>query len=231
MEHNLFINFKELFYQKILFKYKIKLMKKLIPLMLVAFAIVFTAFTAEEKEKFPTIKNGEKIPKANVAMLDVSGDKLSLNEIKKENGTIVIFSCNTCPFVIQWEDRYTEIEMYANRMNFGLVYLNSNENQRDGVDSYEAMQEHAKKYDYKAPYLVDEKSKLANAFGAKTTPHVFLFDKTDVLVYQGSIDDNSKDKNAVKAHYLRDALMSIYNGKSINVAESKAIGCSIKRVK
>lgn len=206
-------------------------MKKLIPLMLIAFAVVFTGFTPDEKEKFPTIKNGKKMPKANLAMLDVSGDKLSLNDIKKENGTIVVFSCNTCPFVIQWEDRYTEIEMYAKRMNFGLVYINPNENQRDGVDSYEAMQEHAKKYDYKAPYVVDENSVLANAFGAKTTPHVFLFDNNDVLVFQGSIDDNSKDKNAVKAHYLRDAMMSLFNGNPIEVAESKAIGCSIKRKK
>jgi thioredoxin-related protein len=191
-------------------------MKKLIPLMIVVFAIVLTAFTADEKEKFPTIKNG---------------DKMTLNSVKKENGTIVIFSCNTCPFVLQWEDRYREIESYAKRMKVGLAYINSNENQREGVDSYDAMKEHAKKYEYKAPYMVDKNSTLANTFGAKTTPHVFFFDKEDVLVYQGSIDDNSKDKNEVENHYLRDAMMSVYNGKGINVAESKAVGCSIKRVK
>lgn len=206
-------------------------MKNLIPLMLIVFAFVFTAFTADENEKFPTIKNGSTMPKDKLAMLDVSGDKLTLSEVKNDNGTLVIFSCNTCPFVLQWEDRYTEIEMYAKRMKIGLVYVNSNENQRDGVDSYEAMQAHAKEYDYKAPYVVDEQSKLANAFGAKTTPHVFLFDKNDVLVYQGSIDDNSKDKNAVKSYYLRDALTSLYNGKAISVSESKAVGCSIKRTK
>lgn len=206
-------------------------MKKLFPLLFTAIAVVLTAFSSDEKEKFPTIKNGTKMPLAKVEMLDVSGKKLSLNDIKKEKGTLVIFSSNTCPFVVQWEDRYRDIEMLTNRMKVGLVYVNSNENQRQGVDSYEAMKELVAKNGYAAPYVVDEGSKLANAFGAKTTPHVFLFDSNNTLVYQGSIDDNSKDKNEVKEKFLQNALYNMSNGQPINPAETKAIGCSIKRVK
>lgn len=206
-------------------------MKKLIPSMLFVFAFIFAGFSADEKEKYPTIENGTKMPKSDLTMLDVSGDKLRLKDLKEENGTIVIFSCNTCPFVLQWEDRYRDVETYALKMDFGLVYVNSNENKRKNEDSYEAMQEHAKKYDYKAPYVVDKNSVLANTFGAKTTPHVFVFDKNDVLVYQGSIDDNSSSKEGVKENYLVDALLSIYKGKTIETPKSKAVGCSIKRLK
>jgi thioredoxin-related protein len=206
-------------------------MKKIFPVLLLAVAFVLVSFKAEEKEKFPAIKNGSKIPLAKVEMLDVSGKKLSLQNVKKEKGTLVVFSSNTCPFVVQWEDRYRDLEMLTNRLNVGLVFINSNENQRQGVDSYEAMKELAQKNAYQAPYLVDEDSKLANAFGAKTTPHIFLFDAEDKLVYQGSIDDNSKDKNEVKEKYLQNALYNMANGNPIEPAETKAVGCSIKRVK
>jgi thioredoxin-related protein len=206
-------------------------MKKVFPLFLIVFALILTAFSADEKEKYPTIKNGSKLPLKNEKMLDVSGEKLSMADLKGENGTLIIFSCNTCPFVINWEDRYREIEALSKRVNVGLVYLNPNENQRQGVDSYEAMKEHAVKYNYSVPYLVDTDSKVANAFGAKTTPHIFLFDKNDKLVYQGSIDDNSKDASAVKEKYLYNALINLQQGNAINPDQTKAVGCSIKRVK
>jgi thioredoxin-related protein len=206
-------------------------MKKVFPLFLIVFALILTAFNTDDKEKFPTIKNGSKLPLKNEKMLDISGEKFSLADLKGENGTLIIFSCNTCPFVINWEDRYREVEALSKRVNVGLVYINPNENQRQGVDSYEAMKEHAGKYQYSAPYLVDVDSKVANAFGAKTTPHIFLFDKNDKLVYQGSIDDNSKDKNEVKEKYLQNALMNLQQGKAINPDQTKAVGCSIKRVK
>jgi hypothetical protein len=83
------------------------------------------------------------------------------------------------------------------------------------------------KYSY--PYLLDEKSRLANAFGAKTTPHVFLFNSVDKLVYKGSIDDNHKDINQVKNFYLKDAMKQSATGKKVFPNETKAVGCSIKR--
>ena len=75
---------------------------------------------------------------------------------------------------------------------------NSNYKKRDGDDSFEEMKKHAKKMNYRFPYLLDEKSELANAFGAKTTPHFFLFNSKDQLVYKGAIDDNYKDIKITK---------------------------------
>ena len=112
-----------------------------------------------------------------------------------------------------------------------MALLNSNEAKRSGDDSMEAMKQHAKEKGYNTPYLLDENSAIANAMGARTTPHVYLFDKNMELVYRGAIDDNYKDASKVNANYLEEAIKALLDGKSIDPSETKALGCSIKRVK
>jgi hypothetical protein len=80
------------------------------------------------------------------------------------------------------------------------------------------------------PYLLDKAHQVADAFGALKTPHVYLFDKDMTLVYRGSLDDNVSDASAVEANYILDAMTAMKRGKKCDVAETKAIGCSIKRV-
>lgn len=204
-------------------------MKKLITVACVAVAFAMMAFTAEEK--FKTLDLGETMPIMEHPMLSTSGDKMTLKDVKQERGTVVIFSCNTCPFVVAWEDRYNDISAIASRIGVGVVLINSNEAKRDGADSFEAMKEHAAEQNYQASYLVDESSVVANAFGAKTTPHVFMFDHNDKLVYEGAIDDNYEDKGAITAAYLQDAMMQMYKGDDITTPQTDAKGCSIKRLK
>jgi hypothetical protein len=90
---------------------------------------------------------------------------------------------------------------------------------------------HAKTQGYKSKYVLDENHVLADAFGAKTTPHVYLFNKEMELVYQGAIDDNVNKAEDVKEYYLMDAMKATMDGQEVKVKETKAIGCSIKRVK
>lgn len=207
-------------------------MKKSIFAVLAIVALALAAFKpGEGEEKYSSLKLGDTMPMTNYSMKDISGKKLSLDKIKKENGTLVIFSCNTCPFVIQWEDRYPMAAQIANAVNVGTVLVNSNEAKRTGEDSFEAMAAHAKEAGYTMPYVVDENSELANAFGAKTTPHVYLFDANDKLVYVGAIDDNSRNANEVSNHYLFSALKELGSGKEIKTPQTDAKGCSIKRVK
>ena len=161
----------------------------------------------------------------------VNGYSYSLESISEKNGLVVIFTSNTCPFVIKWEDRYTIVEELAKKNNLGLAYINSNYKKRDGDDSFKKMKEHAKKYNYRAPYLFDIESKLANSFGAKTTPHVFMFNNELQLIYKGAIDDNYEDINKVEKFYLKDAIEQLSNGKKIKVSATDPVGCSIKRFK
>ena len=172
---------------------------------------------------------GDKAALTNVKMPDISGKKYSLEDVKKENGVLVLFSSNTCPFVLQWEGRYPELKNFAEKHGMGMIVLNSNHQNRDGVDSFEAMKKHAAEKGYNFPYVVDENSQLANAFGGQITPHAFLFNGKMELVYKGAIDDNYKSAGEVKSTYLKDAIASVSSGKTVAVAETKPVGCSIKR--
>ena len=208
-------------------------MKKLL-LILLCFPIITIAQYGKkksEKSQFETIEIKAEMPIADKKLQSVNGYSYSLESIVEKNGLLIIFTSNTCPFVIKWEDRYTIVEELAKKNNIGLVYINSNYKKRDGDDSFEKMKEHAKKYNYRFPYLLDEKSQLANSFGAKTTPHIFMFNKDLRLVYKGAIDDNYEDINKVKEFYLKDAMEQLANGKKIKVSETDPVGCSIKRFK
>ena len=180
---------------------------------------------------------GEKAPMSSAPLMGVDGKSHSLLSLKGENGLLVIFSCNTCPFVVGngtktegWEGRYNGLAELAESLNIGMVLVNSNEAKRKGDDSFLAMKRHAAEAGYTMPYVVDEGSKLANACGARTTPHVFLYDKNMVLTYRGSIDDNVNRAEDVKENHLIKALMRMAEGKKIKTQETKAVGCSIKRI-
>ena len=195
---------------------------------LLLFLIIINNITFAQK--YSPLELGVIIPLSEKLMINVTDEKMSLNDNFNENGLLVVFSCNTCPFVVMWEDRYRQIEKICKINNVGMVYVNSNEAKRDGDDSVEAMKNYAKSMDYTFPYLIDQKSVLANAFGAKTTPHIFLFNKNKKLVYKGAIDDNFQDINKVKETYLLDAIEQMLAGEDIKLKETNAKGCSIKRV-
>jgi len=173
---------------------------------------------------------GAGIPNAEQEMKEVGGTSISLDMAKGENGLLVMFSCNTCPYVLAWQDRYYEIAETCEANGVGLILVNSNEARRSGSDSFEAMQEHAEENNYSFSYTLDQNHELADAFGAKKTPDVFLFDSESKLVYKGAIDDNHKSAKHVKEPFLQNALASMKAGNEIKPNTTLAIGCSIKRV-
>jgi hypothetical protein len=201
-------------------------MKWNIPALLLS-GLLSMAATSDLKE----LQIGEKAPLADREMQDISGDSFSLDELKKSNGLLVIFSCNTCPFVIGWEDQYPLLADIAERNDIGMVLVNSNEKKRGDEDSMEAMQQHALEKGYKSAYVIDENNVLADAFGARTTPHVYLFNKDLQLVYRGSINNKYENKDKVATEfYLQNAIVQLMSNKPIDLAETRQIGCSIKRI-
>lgn len=173
---------------------------------------------------------GSDIPKADVKLKDVSGKEISFKDAQKKNGLLVMFSCNTCPYVIRNQQRTKEICAYALKNDIGVVLLNANEAQRGSDDSYEAMQKYAKAQGYNWYYAVDKNNAMADVFGASRTPENFLFDKDGKLVYRGAIDDNPEE-NAVTRKHLKTALDEMLSGKEVTVKTSRSVGCNIKRIK
>ena len=171
---------------------------------------------------------GSALPLTNVHLTDINKKKITLEDVKGQNGTLVIFSCNTCPWVIKWEDRYVEIANAYLKRGIGIIAINSNVSRFDGDDSLDKMKKHAKEKKYNFPYAQDPKAKLAYAFGATKTPHIYLFDNQNELVYRGAIDDNARNKSDVHEAYLKNALDQMLAGQKITKSTSKALGCSIK---
>ncbi len=204
-------------------------MKKLILLPLIAIVVTAIYSFSIKKTNFDEIAIAASLPQADLKMKDVSGKDISLNDAKTAKGLLVIFSCNTCPYVKLSETRIKEYSDYCATNGIGCILINSNEAQRSEDDSFDAMVKYYTAQNLKCFYTVDAKSTLANAFGATRTPQCFLFNAKG-LIYKGAIDDNVKDASAVKVTYLKDALNAVIKGVNPSIQETKSIGCSIKRV-
>jgi thioredoxin-related protein len=173
---------------------------------------------------------GSKIPMAESKMKSVNGKEYSISGEMGKNGVLVMFSCNTCPYVVRYQERTRETIREAKANGLGVVVINSNEAQRSDDDSYASMQAYAKAQGYSnIPYVVDDKSAVANAFGATRTPELFLFNKSGVLVYHGAIDDNHMADGVSRKH-INLAINELVSGKDISVKESRSVGCTIKRI-
>jgi thioredoxin-related protein len=173
---------------------------------------------------------GSPIPNPGIKMKDISGKEVSLEEAKTSKGLLVMFSCNTCPYVIKNQGRAYEACKYAQGNGIGVTILNSNEALRGDEDSYDAMKNYAKEQGYNWYYLVDKNSALADAFGANRTPECFLFDENGKLVYHGAIDDNPSDPSSVSRKHLISAIDEMKAGKEVSVKQSRSVGCAIKRL-
>jgi len=198
-------------------------------LLLTCFAMITLAITTYAQNLTP-ISLESSAPKNELKMKDVSGKAVSLKDAMGKNGLLVMFSCNTCPYVVKNQERTKEVCQYALQNGFGVIIINSNEDLRNEDDSYDAMKAYAKTQGYNWSYVVDKNSELANAFGATRTPEVFLFNNNNKLVYHGAIDDSPADAANVKREHLKEAIADINAGKEISVKQSKSVGCSIKRV-
>jgi len=171
---------------------------------------------------------GSTMPLKDLELADISGKNITLATAKGDAGTLVVFSCNTCPWVIRWEDRYVSLANTYAQKGIGMIAVNSNAARFGGEDSLEEMLEHAKNNGYNFPYAQDPESELASAFGATKTPHIYLFDGDDKLVYRGAIDDNAKNAKKVDEPFLANAIDALLAGNPINPQTTKALGCSIK---
>lgn len=186
---------------------------------------------------FTDLSTGSAPGNIELDLKNTQGGLLSLKKAIKEGGLLVAFSCNTCPFVVGtkdfpgWESGYNLLYKEAKKLKIGMVLINSNEAKRDSEDSFENMIIHSEKMNYLMPYLLDNNSNLANAFGAKTTPHVFLLDNTFRLVYKGSIDNLADNEKKKFKPYLLNAMLALSNNKKPKPAISNPVGCSIKRIK
>jgi hypothetical protein len=156
------------------------------------------------------------------------GKPVSIADVAGKAGTLVVFTCDHCPFARGWESRIVELANASSKKGIGVILINSNDPAQHEEDGFAGMQARAKNAGMQVPYVLDETSGVARAFGATVTPEAFLFDARGKLAYHGTVDDNLKQPDQVQKRYLKDALEAVATGKTPPVAETKSLGCSIK---
>jgi peroxiredoxin len=141
--------------------------------------------------------------------------------------TVLVVTCMHCPYVIAWNPRLRAVaEEYAPR-GVRFLGIHSNDASRYPADSIEHMRRFVREQGWPYPYLHDEDQSVARALGAEVTPHVFVFDGDQRLVYRGApdADHQTPSENAV---WLREALDAVLDGRDVERAETRARGCSVK---
>ncbi len=159
----------------------------------------------------------------------VSGSQLSFDDIKGQNGTLVLFLCNHCPYVIHVNAELVKIANDYNTKNIKVVAISSNDADIYNDDSPDKMSIVAKVLRYSFPYLYDESQEVAKAYDAACTPDIYLFDKEDKLYYRGRLDDSRpKNDKPVTGKDLREAIDQMLEGKSAPEVQYPSGGCNIK---
>jgi peroxiredoxin len=191
-------------------------MKYLIALLL---CLSFAASAGEIKE----LATGASVPTFTLKNHD--GKEVSLAGVLKDHKyAVVMFISTECPVSNAYNDRMEKLSSrYAKQ---GVAFLGINANKAETVKDIAA---HAKDKGFTFPVLKDERNVIADGFGAMATPEVYLIDQAGKLVYHGRIDDSRKIEG-VKVSDLSNAIDAVLAGKPVPVAQTKAVGCSIKRV-
>jgi peroxiredoxin len=139
--------------------------------------------------------------------------------------TVVVFTCNHCPYALAWHDRIAQVARDYQDVRF--LAVNPNDGERYPADSYAAMQERVAREDWPLPYLHDESQEVARGFGARTTPDVFVLDGEGRLRYRGAPDPDHRDPSHA-ASWLREALDALLAGDEPARPETEPVGCSVK---
>jgi peroxiredoxin len=191
-------------------------------------AIALGTTAARAGEATGPLALGTKAPLSTTKMKNVDGKMVSIADVTGKAGTLVIFTCNHCPFAKGWEERIVELGNTYSKKGIGVILVNSNDPAKYTEDGLAEMQNRARTRGLLVPYVVDDTSAVARAFGATVTPEAFLFDKSGKLAYHGTVDDNHKEPTKVQSRYLKDALDAVVAGKPPTLPETKGLGCGIK---
>lgn len=202
-------------------------MKNPVKIILVVLVIVLSSFVNIGYNKGYDIGDYAD----DFTLSNVDGKKVSLSDYKDAKGFLVIFTCNSCPYAVAYEDRIIALDKKYKSKGVPVIAINPNNPEKQPKDSYKLMKQRASEKNFSFPYLFDEGQKIFPKYGATRTPHVFLLENTSkgyLVKYIGAIDDNYQDASKVGVKFVEEAVDAMLEGKEIDITTTKAIGCSIK---
>ncbi len=211
-------------------------MKALLLFRLVCFTLLLTAFVNRYGSEHKTLEIGMAAP--DFKLKGVNGKTYSLASFAKANILVIIFTCNHCPTAQAYEDRIIKLTSDYNSKNVAVVAIMPNDpaclrldelDFSDLGDSYEEMKTRAKEKNFNFPYLYDGETETASSsYGPVATPHVFIFDSSRKLRYEGRVDDMESPFKTPNSTDARNAIDALFANREVPVAKTKVFGCSIK---
>jgi peroxiredoxin len=168
---------------------------------------------------------GDRVP--DTELPDTDGRRWPIAPASPDAATVVFFTCNHCPYALAWQGRLLDAARDYAPKGVRFLAVNSNDSERYPRDSLAQMRERMASEQWPIPYLHDSTQAVARAFGAKTTPDVFVFDAAGTLRYRGAPDADHHDES-LAARWLRDALDAVLDGSDPALPETPPVGCSIK---
>jgi len=171
---------------------------------------------------------GTKAP--DFSLIDtVSNEILSLTNIKGDRGTVIMFICNHCPFVVHVNSEIARLAKDYQSKEIGFIAISSNDVANYPQDAPHLMKKVAAEADYSFPYLYDETQDIAKVYDAACTPDFYLFDENLELIYRGQLDD-SRPGNGIplSGSDLRTAIDALLQGEENTQTQKPSIGCNIK---
>ena len=204
-------------------------MKALKTTGLVMLALLVFAFTAKSVNLDAGYDIGDQA--TDFSLKNVDDTMVSLSDYDEAKGFLVIFTCNTCPYAVAYEDRIIALDAKYKPLGVPVIAIMPNNTTAKPGDNFDAMKTRAQEKGFTFPYLLDEGQEIYPQYGATRTPHVYLLEKTDdgnMVRYIGAIDDNYQDAAQVEEKFVENAVDAMLAGEEIEVTTTKAIGCSIK---
>ena len=168
---------------------------------------------------------------ADFNLENIDGSFVSLSDFSESKGFIVVFTCNTCPYAVAYEDRIEALNKKYAKKGYPVIAIMPNNTEIKPGDSLDAMRKRANKKGFTFPYLIDREQAVFPQYGATKTPHVYVLQKNNEMLtvrYIVAIDNNYKDANKVVLKYVEDAVDALLMNRKVPVSKTRAIGCSIK---
>lgn len=154
---------------------------------------------------------------------------VQLSDIRGEQGTLIVFICNHCPFVIHLIEPLAQLANTYLKKGIGVAFISSNDVENYPQDGPEQMYDFGQEHQFEFPYLYDESQSVAQSYGAACTPDFYVFDPKDRLVYRGQFDDSRPGNEIpVSGKSVQEALENLIQGKSPLSNQHPSLGCNIK---
>jgi thiol-disulfide isomerase/thioredoxin len=166
---------------------------------------------------------GTTLPSVQNALQRLDGASVSPRQLTGAEGTVFIFWSTRCPWVDRYEDRVQALVSEYQDQGIHFILVNANEG-----ETVDAIRRQAKNQGGEATYVRDPNATFARALGATRTPHAFLFNDAQTLVYVGAIDDSPSSPKRVNEQYLREAIQAVGGDQAVEGTRRKAFGCALR---